>query len=425
MSNFAVDLLDAITWRVKAMLMRLFARKEREAIQQAPTLLLPAPPPAAPERLIEDDLPAAAVTEEAAPKPPRPRRKRTQEPANHQTFAELLENLDASFETMRVPEFAGSWLGRREVRAIHKMGVFVAQDFAMELMDDPKIPVGIPLPTIASCFMIHKKHETGDRIAPRFAFAIKQPSLPPGVEQVRGVAYQFGECYELTAGRQVGEKPRTFWIWSWVVVKQDGSIVFPKERQKVVHHINHRRRSAGATTRSSTFSSQAWRSPALIEMRDCEKQTQEETERFLGSMFRQLITWWVARESQWSVGVRKDGRRVTFSIRPEQTAAYFADRNHVVNEGGKNKKIIHFVRAHQRANGAVVKSHVRGLREFQWRGYRCAVTAPRLTGNVLTAAFDLPPVEVEADAVHPEMLEIDQVAARVADWEDVDRRHAA
>lgn len=419
-----IDLIGSVAARVKFMLMRLFARKEREAIQRAaPPLLLPAPeakPSPAPSPAAEQP----TAPQGAAPKLSKaPRRKRTQEPANHETFAELLENLDASFETMRIPEFAGSWLGRREVLAIHKMGVYVAQDFAMELMDDPTIPVGITLPTIASCFMIHKKHEKADRIAPRFAFAIKQPALPPGVEQVRGVAYQFGECYELT-GRQGEKKPRTFWVWSWVVVKQDGAIVFPKERQKVVHHINHRRRAAGAASRSSTFSSQAWRAPALIEMRDSERQTQEDTEKFLGSMFRQLITWWVGRENQWSVGVRKDGRRVTFTIRPEQTAAYFADRNHVVSDGGRNKKIIHFVRSHQRATGAVVKAHVRGLREFQWRGYQCAVTAPKLTGDVLTAAFDLPPVEVETDAALPEMLEIDQVAARIAEWEDADRRRA-
>jgi hypothetical protein len=339
-------------------------------------------------------------------------------------LAELLENLDASFDTMRIPEMKGNWLGKREVRAIHKMGIYVAQDWGIEDVENPKLPAGMTLPVIASCFMIHPKHETDDRLNPRFAFAIRQPGLPPSVEQVKGTPYQFGECYELSGPKRGEEKPRTFWMWAWVVVRPDGLIVFPREKQRVVHQLNHRRLSHDSTSRRSSFTSTSWRAPALIDRRgDREEHTQQEVEHLLSCMFRQLLLWWAGRESQWSVGVRKSGKRVTFSVRPEHTAAYFSDRNKVATQEGKSKKIIHFVREHTRSNGSVVRAHVRGLREFEWRGYQCAVTAPSLTGAVLTAGFDLQPVEAPEET--PGMLTLEQAAQWVAEAEDQDARKRA
>lgn len=106
-----------------------------------------------------------------------------------------------------------------------------------------------------------------------------------------------------------------------------------------------------------------------------------------------------------------------FSIAPEHTSAYFADRDTVVSVDGKPKKIIHFVRSHVRVNGSEVKAHVRGLREFDWKGYHCAVTAPNLNGAIYTGAA-LTPVEIDEDDPTEGYLSTLELADLLATMED-------
>ncbi len=61
---------------------------------------------------------------------------------------------------------------------------------------------------------------------------------------------------------------------------------------------------------------------------------------------------------------------------------------------------------------------MRGLREFDWRGFRCAVTAPKLNGAIVTN-LDIAPVLIDAEADDSDAyLDIEQVAGRLADAED-------
>jgi hypothetical protein len=167
--------------------------------------------------------------------------------------------------------------------------------------------------------------------------------------------------------------------------------------------------------RQSTAYLQKWCLPSIAIAEENRDQT--EHEQFLKSMFRQLLLWWKRREDHWSVGVRKDGHRVTFSVAKEHTSAYFVDRDTVVNVNGKPRKIIHFVREHRRSNGSVVKSHIRGLREFEWKGYHCVVTAPGLNGRLLTN-LTLEPVDVDPNKPPEEYMETDALAVTMANAED-------
>jgi hypothetical protein len=419
-TEHAQHIARSITATVRALFRRLLGG--RPAVQ--PRFIdFEAAPPSMPARIPEpSETPPQLPPQQADQRSSR--RKRTQEPVGHETLTTLLENIDASFSTMRVPEFTSSWLDKRSVKAIHKLGVYVEQDWELQLPDDPRIPSDLRLPAIASCFMLHPKHESNDSLVPRFAFAIKQPALPSGVEQIKGTAYQFGECYESNERRHDrNSRLRTLWVWAWVVVRPDGSIAFPRERRQVVHQLWLARRG-NRSSRMVSYSAPAWNDPALVTGQqnggNGVTRSRSEAEHGLACTFRQMLLWWAGRESRWSVGVNKDGRRVTFSIDPRNTASYFADRNKVVTAGGRAKKIIHFVAEHRRANGSVVKAHVRGLREFEWRGYRCIVTAPKLNGYVASAGFDLTPAFAEEGA--PGMLEIDQVAQVLVDAEEHQKR---
>lgn len=341
---------------------------------------------------------------------PRKTRSKTQVRPNTETFSELLDSLDDSFETMTIPNLRGHWLENSEVTAIKKLGVFVPTPWLLEMQSVPSIPAGMVLPSICSAVLIRKRFDTHDKTHPRFVFAIKCPKLPHTVEKVIGTPYKFGYCVELTE-REYSGKPRIMWVWCWMVVAPDRSIVIPKERRASTHIIRN-----GAKSKWSWVTQTHWKDPAI--MMPEEGRDKAEHERLMKCIFRQALAWWTAREERWSVGVRKGGKRMTFSIAPEHTAAYFADREKTVTVGGKSKKIIHFVRQHERINGSTVREHVRGERHFVWRGYECAVTAPKLNGTIVTSSFALDGQEVVLEEARPGMLEIEDVAAMLADEED-------
>lgn len=339
-------------------------------------------------------------------------RKKTQVQPDTESFRALLEGLDDSFHTMRVPAISGSWLAKKDVNAIKKMGVYIPNPFGLEYSENPIIPASTPRASIASALFIPRKEDTESAIYPRFAFAIKAPKLPENVEVTKGIPYQFGQCYEMRHDESnKAMPPKLFWAWCWMVIRPDGSIRIPHEMRPANHTIRHKRSQGGE--RQCSFQTRHWALPtmAVAEIgRD-----QAIYEKMLMCTFRQLLLWWGRRKDQWSVGVRKDGHRATFSIAPEHTSSYFADRETVVNVDGKPRKIIHFVRAHTRSNGSEVKAHVRGLREFDWKGYHCAVTAPELKGSIFTVA-DLSPVYM--DEADDRLISSDELASVLANAED-------
>jgi hypothetical protein len=352
-------------------------------------------------------------------KTPRTKVKRTQNEPDTETFAGLLEGLEDSFYSMQVPTMQGSWLGKNDVNAIKKMGIYVPTPMEIELKKVPTIPSDVPLIAIASAYFIPKKHNIEEKMYPRFAFCIKNKRLPESVEMICGTPYQFGLCYEFTKTEDDKEmKPKTFWFWCWMVVTPTGEIRIPNEMRQLSVSINHKRTKGGFKgmkgARQSTANLKRWCLPSIVVAE--KNHDQSEHERFLKSTFRQLLLWWKRREDQWSVGVRKDGHRVTFSVAKEHTSAYFSDRDTVVNINGKPCKIVHYVREHRRSSGAVVKAHVRGLREFEWKGYHCVVTAPGFNGQLLTN-LTIDPVDIEPQTTI-KYMETEEVAVALANAED-------
>lgn len=346
-------------------------------------------------------------------------KSKTQVQPDMETFGALLDGLEDSFSTMIVPEITGSWLAKRDVNAIKKMGVYIPTPFELEYHKNPEIPSGTKLPAIASSFFVPKKDDREGFFSPRFAFCIKGAKLPEHVEATKGTPYQFGLCFEITRTEKGDQMlPKTFWSWCWMVVRPDGSIRIPHEMRRVTNTVVHRRNIPGFKGRGShhsTINTRKWTLPSIAIAEAGRDQSAHE--QFMACTFRQLIVWWGKRQSQWSVGVRKDGNRVTFSIAPEHTSAYFADRDTVVNVDGKPKKIIHFVRQHTRITGSEVKAHVRGLREFDWKGYHCVVTAPYLKGAIFTD-FPLDPILIDKREIKDGYMQTIDLAVHLSDLED-------
>lgn len=399
---------------------QLVARWRAEPVSPAPI----APTASSPESKAEPPAPIESDQTEPSPleapinaaKPRRVRRSRTQEPADVSTLSELLDHIDGSFDTMAIPPISGNWLPRSEIRALYKLGIYVPTPWRLEMLDHPALEPNIALPSIASAAMIPKKLDAEPgRVHPRFAFAIRSPRLPANVEQVRGKAFRFGYAVALPhKEHDQSSAPHSFWVWAWIVVREDGSIVAPSELRPVVHQINHRRLSADVSSRRSSYVAREWQRPTMMNGDDIRKP--DELENFLLNVFRQLMIWWMSRDQRWSVGVRKHGQRITFSIDPEHTSAYFADRNKTIAVDGRSKKIIHFVREHTRANGSIVREHVRGEREFEWRGAHCAVTAPKLYGRITTNPT-FPPIDPKDTDSIPH-IPMEAMTEMLADAED-------
>jgi hypothetical protein len=385
------------------------------------------PPPPAPSPIVEEPRAAALVAVAATAKRARSHAKTaTQKPKDTKTFSELLENLEDSFTSIAIPPFKGNWLSRRDISALHKLGIYVPHPWLFD-RDGRKVS-GKVYPTMASVHMIPSRFDTKEKAHARFAFAIKETRLPINVEQIKGVAYyRFGICVNLTEKERDDASPmRSFWCWCWISVLGDGTVACPKELRQQSNLAYSRRVSPGdnriSGARRVSWVSREWRRPTLM---TADQETHDGGggwEQHMIATFCQLINWWTSRADRWSVAVKKDSKRITFSVGQDQTAAYFADRDKTIKAAdGTAKKIIHYVRPHTRENGANVREHVRGLREFDWLGYHCLVTAPGFTGRVLTASFDLLGTKTKPPNA-PDMLDAVQVASLLSSEEDRDTR---
>ena len=99
------------------------------------------------------------------------------------------------------------------------------------------------------------------------------------------------------------------------------------------------------------------------------------------NVMRAMHKWWINRDERWNVIIKKNGERITFGVNDKDTPYFFKNRDKVVTEKGETKRIIHYVKEHERTrNGKtnIIKQHIRGLREFSWAGYECKVVSPKL-----------------------------------------------
>lgn len=350
----------------------------------------------------------------APPKPIKVARTLTQRPKDEDTFPDLLDHIADTFESISIPPIKSSWLSKHDISALHALGIHAPHPWLFD-MRLTRVDVKT-LPSMASVHVCSKRHDTEDSIHPRFSFAVKERTLPPSVEQIKGTPYRFGVCF-VTKEKNTDPVMGSLWVWCWMVVDANGHIHCPSELRQQTNTIRHKRIVNG--TRHASWVTRQWAKPALV--KGYETAGCADAEHFMAAMFGNLLTWWIGRADCWSVAVKKDGKRVTFNIPQDQTSSYFADRDKTVKAvDGTSKKILHYVRPHTRANGAVVKAHVRGLREFSWLDYSCTVTAPKLTGRVMSASFDLVGEEALPDT--PGMLDSLQVARLLAAEEDADRR---
>jgi hypothetical protein len=101
------------------------------------------------------------------------------------------------------------------------------------------------------------------------------------------------------------------------------------------------------------------------------------------------------------VEVTKGNLSAVFGVEIKRTSYFFKDRDVTLTTSGTRKPIFHIVRPHPRKtkHGEVmVPMHFRGLKEFEWAGYKVAITIPGRDHFVLPE-IDIGMVQVEDDMI--------------------------
>ena len=393
-------------------IMRLFAGTTNDAsglVDSVPTTEAP-------------EIPAAkdAPMPEEKTEVKKPKKQRAKELVS---MSALLGSLDETFAALRLPFGKLSWIPRAKVVGLRKMGVYVVHPAYHDtvLMSATTVPANRILPAMLCVSFGWSKRDNNEEIYPAVLFAMKENKLPAEVSKCAGQHYLFGVGFKLGAASKNDTNKELFWLAGYMTARADGSLYLHQELKPRQHTIKvsnpATRRAVGKTM---TYTTKAWGKASLAQLYD--EATRAEGERICINEFAAAMNWWIAREENWSVAVKKDGERITFAIPKELTARFFKDRIKVTNENGVTKRIIHYVNAHERATAegkTTVREHIRGLAEFDWKGYGCRVTAPKFNG-VLSTEFTLEGTVFEDDEEVPKTgwVDMSKVGAMLADVEE-------
>ena len=346
--------VQSIAGSVQKFLQRLFKRFKNTSLVEAP----------------KNSAEIPKIKEDTTPRKPRQYNKE-----KAKTFSDLLDNLEYTFNSVKLPTMTESWLERDSIVGLKKLGVHVPNPWILELEDkDARVDVAKLLPAIM-CISTATAGSFGDkkRIYPKIMFAVKLKKLPWQVTHKSGTPYQFGLAFDLD--------DKLFWIRMFITVSRStGAIQFCDELRVKEHKIS----------REKSFFNKTWASSAYLED---DLRTVEENKRVSKNLFVAMHNWWSERDSRWNVVVKKNGDRITFGVDNSHTPFYFKDRDKSIKTAtGQTKKIVHYVKEHERKVGdktTVVKEHIRGLQEFSWAGYQCQVVSPKLQAQT-AAIFDMP-----------------------------------
>lgn len=246
-------------------------------------------------------------------------------------------------------------------------------------------------------------------------FILKHKHLPTYLRPIKGTVYEIGQSY-ISHGKR-------HWIGTYVVVKADGSCHLPKECVNSFKTIHSKNRATRGTV--SVPVTERTHQLYVELLHDSRKGTEtiEEAVKFIETRhFPRLLNLASSTGIYWKVSTRslKEASRVTFLVEPRDTKHFFADREITVRTPtGQKKRILHYVSEHSRMYGekeTIIKAHLRGLREFRWNNYQCAITAPTFhsfTSETFTsAAFE------EGEIKDNPMVTLDQVTTILAEVED-------
>jgi len=302
---------------------------------------------------------SAEPTKEDVKDPTENRPKRKYNKERSKTLSDLLDNLEYTFDAMKIDYKDMSFMDKKEIEGLKKFGVSVIPNSFSDVINSSQINDGTGLPAII--FLAHTQGKKGDKkiMYPDFFFGIKQKKCPWYVAKKAGAIYSCGFGY-----RDVVEK-KIFWVSFYVSISKEGEVL-------PTHYLAHKT----VNTSKASYTKKEWQLSSWKNW-----STKEKNENLVvTSMVAHHFNLWGSRRTMWSTTVERDEHRAIFYVDHKDTKTFFKNREKVVTENGTTKRIIHLVEEHERkyssGNISVVAEHVRGLNKFSWNGFKCSVASP-------------------------------------------------
>jgi hypothetical protein len=251
----------------------------------------------------------------------------------------------------------------------------------------------------------------------RFCYFQKFAAVPPTVEHADGAVYKC--VYYHDDRHPQGKKwmrrllrDHGYATEFWMEVKADNTLRLLKERYyesvRIVHRKPYREVSwrPGACRMRYPPALTGWHKDRLEHRPD--DKILESVEAFATHLFTFVAHEYEMANSGTQVSVRKGDLQAVFAITIERTPYFFKDRDLVVNENGRRRRIFHIVRPHERIVGnrsIMINMHFRGTRVFMWNGYRINITVPGLHHFALPT-FNIGAVEDDEETAGIPVTEI-------------------
>jgi len=328
---------------------------------------------------------------------------------SHLSIGDLLEDMDATFREIKYPPRGGEACS--DPSAFRAMGPMIyPRDIDLVARRDVTVTTRSSL-----IFISYGNHRAEEEKVPKGDDWI--PSTMFWAQKIDkksiACAHIKGDVYE--AGFVIPWQKGTYWVGFYLSIINDRIVV--EKKVPVVGETAFRGKKGWVHIPKRRWEIQ----PALARYMERYGKTIDEAAAWLEGVSTGFFLAWQWRKDYWRVSARKDGRRVTFLIKEQDPKVFFADRNITVRTlTGQKKRILHYVREFDRwvsdDRCVTVKGHLRGLREFTWRGSQCAILAPkfhRLDGDDFTCA-----AEVIDGPTSKSMVSGKTLGGRMAHWED-------
>jgi hypothetical protein len=217
--------------------------------------------------------------------------------------------------------------------------------------------------------------DENESVPTRLAWFEKLSKSPHGVEIHNGTTYR---C-ELLIAHTTLTKCRG--IMTYYITVENGKVRLLREQ-------NWRNLK---TLKGKQYSfTKGWNYP----LRALTENTNQSIQDYLANLFHIVATMPSVAQAGIQVRVSKEDVTGVFNIDMLRTPYFFDDREKVKNEKGSTKRIFHIVRAHKRMNTTIVRTHFRGLRDFDWNGFKVHISVPGLHHKPYQE-FDLPGIDSE------------------------------